>query len=514
MAEPKIAGAEVTFGADEQLVSTTDLRGVITYANPIFCEVAGFSAQELNQKNHNIVRHPDMPSAAFADLWGNLKAGKHWRGMVKNRCKNGDFYWVDAYVTPIIEQGKVTGYQSVRVLPTQQQKASANRLYQRINEGKALPWHLSEHAKVKWSILTLLLLALLTLPLWLSGASLSGVNLVLILLLALTLKAELVDTPTFIAQLKRQNDSVSRHVFAGFGPVSVIEFSLGLLAAKVRTILGRTADSAKQVRSVADALSNTAQHSAQSIEKQSFELQQVAAAMNQMSTATAEITQTIVSSGERIAVVNQHCQGTQIQVEQTNTTISSLADQMAASADSAPTLVAEADKVSDLMNEILGIADQTNLLALNASIEAARAGEQGRGFAVVADEVRNLSTRTHKVTEEIGSSIQLMQKKLHQWQQDMSAGAQAAQQALETSGSNKQMIEEIGEQMNALSDLAMQISAASEQQGATIEEVNRNINNLNDGANENVKLANEVNESLAGLKLSAKKLTQLADTFG
>ncbi|MCR3891974.1 PAS domain-containing protein [Aeromonas caviae] len=80
---------EVDFPANEQLVSTTDLQGVITYANDHFCRVAGYSRAELIGQHHNMVRHPDMPKAAFADLWGKLKQGKPWRGMVKNRCKVG-----------------------------------------------------------------------------------------------------------------------------------------------------------------------------------------------------------------------------------------------------------------------------------------------------------------------------------------------------------------------------------------------------------------------------------------
>ena len=105
---------EVDFPSNEQLVSTTDLQGVITYANDHFCRVAGYSRAEMIGQHHNMVRHPDMPKAAFADLWGKLKQGKPWRGMVKNRCKDGRYYWVDAYVTPIFEQGRISGYQSVR----------------------------------------------------------------------------------------------------------------------------------------------------------------------------------------------------------------------------------------------------------------------------------------------------------------------------------------------------------------------------------------------------------------
>ena len=87
-----ITNVERTFTEQEQLVSTTDLNGIITYANPEFCEVAGYSLEELIGQHHNVVRHPDMPKAAFKDLWEKLKRGDSWRGMVKNRCKNGDYY--------------------------------------------------------------------------------------------------------------------------------------------------------------------------------------------------------------------------------------------------------------------------------------------------------------------------------------------------------------------------------------------------------------------------------------
>ncbi len=133
-----VINEEVTFSADEELVSTTDLRGVITYANDVFCRVAGYELDELVGKNHNIVRHPDMPKAAFKDLWTALEAGKNWRGAVKNRCKDGRYYWVDAYVTPIFENGKLVGYQSVRFNLQPELKRTAEKAYQAINQGKPL----------------------------------------------------------------------------------------------------------------------------------------------------------------------------------------------------------------------------------------------------------------------------------------------------------------------------------------------------------------------------------------
>ena len=128
---------EVRMQDDQFLVSKTDLKGMLTFVNPDFIEISGFSEAELIGKNHNMVRHPDMPAAAFEDLWNSVKAGKPWTGFVKNRCKNGDYYWVDANVTPISENGRVTGYMSVRNKPTRTQINEAETLYQKINAGKA-----------------------------------------------------------------------------------------------------------------------------------------------------------------------------------------------------------------------------------------------------------------------------------------------------------------------------------------------------------------------------------------
>ncbi|MDP3030886.1 MAG: methyl-accepting chemotaxis protein [Rhodocyclaceae bacterium] len=127
---------EKAFPVGKYLVSKTDPRGIITYCNDAFIELSGFAKEELIGKSHNIVRHPDMPAAAFADLWQTVKAGRPWRGRVKNRCKDGDHYWVDAFVVPLRKNGETTGYMSVRSEPTRDQVRAAEALYQKINAGQ------------------------------------------------------------------------------------------------------------------------------------------------------------------------------------------------------------------------------------------------------------------------------------------------------------------------------------------------------------------------------------------
>ena len=131
-----VTGREVVMEDNSTLVSTTDLKGQITYVNPAFVAISGFDESELIGASHNIVRHPDMPPAAFEDLWNTVKAGDPWRGFVKNRCKNGDHYWVDAFVTPIFKGGQIAGYQSVRSKPAREDIQAVEKLYDKLNSGK------------------------------------------------------------------------------------------------------------------------------------------------------------------------------------------------------------------------------------------------------------------------------------------------------------------------------------------------------------------------------------------
>ena len=135
---------EVKLTPGQNIVSKTTPKGVITYINRDFIEISGFTEPELIGQAHNLIRHPDMPQAAFKDLWDTVKAGKPWRGIVKNRCKNGDFYWVEANVTPIWSSGQIVEYMSVRTRPTEQQIRAAEALYARMNAGEVVQPPLAE----------------------------------------------------------------------------------------------------------------------------------------------------------------------------------------------------------------------------------------------------------------------------------------------------------------------------------------------------------------------------------
>lgn len=133
-----VTGQEKSYSDHINIISTTTLKGAIESINEDFLVTSGFSEEELLGKSHNIVRHPDMPAAAFADLWQTVKSGKPWMGLVKNRCKNGDHYWVNAYVTPVFHGDQITGYQSVRVKPEREYVYRAEKVYKRLNVGKSI----------------------------------------------------------------------------------------------------------------------------------------------------------------------------------------------------------------------------------------------------------------------------------------------------------------------------------------------------------------------------------------
>ena len=129
-----VTNNEYDFPADELLMSTTDTKGVLTHCNAAFARVSGFTMEELMGQPHNMIRHPDMPPEAYKDMWSTIGRGRSWTGFVKNRRKNGDFYWVQAHVTPIMRQGKPVGYISVRTKPTREQVQAAEALYARVKQ--------------------------------------------------------------------------------------------------------------------------------------------------------------------------------------------------------------------------------------------------------------------------------------------------------------------------------------------------------------------------------------------
>jgi aerotaxis receptor len=131
MKRPEPINEEYTF-SEGLIVSSTDTKGIITYANRKFCEIAGYAKSELVGKNHNIVRHPDMPKAAFKEVWETLQKGAAWNGIVKNLRKDGRYYWVYSHITPILSDGTLTGYTAARRPATKTEIIEIQPLYEKL----------------------------------------------------------------------------------------------------------------------------------------------------------------------------------------------------------------------------------------------------------------------------------------------------------------------------------------------------------------------------------------------
>jgi PAS domain S-box-containing protein len=504
---------EQVFSETQQLVSITDLDGKITYANNEFCEISGYTIEELVGQHHNIVRHPSMPKAAFADLWSKLKQEDSWRGMVKNRCENGDYYWVDAYVTPVYENEKVTGYQSVRTLPSNEQKQNAQQLYDALNNRNSIT-DIQSNINLK-RFITMGIVTLSILVNWIVTESIvsSIVFLICMSLVFLVFSQELFSFPNYVAKTKALFDSPSRIVFSGKGPLNIISYPLELYKARIRTILGRSRDSGRKLVNFASELEVSSEKMLKGIEEESSHLAQFATAITEMSATIDEVSSNTNQTHDKVLVVQNECQNNIQVIEMSQNKINNLANDVDKAASNALELVTDVTKISTIMSEIQGIADQTNLLALNAAIEAARAGEQGRGFAVVADEVRTLASRTQEATVHIQASVIGLQNTLKEWSQVMLVNKANAESCSEDSSKIKQTMETIVNNVSDVSDMTAQIATAAEEQSVVANEITRSVYIIDDISKQNSILANQVHDYGISVNKCAEDIEKLSSTF-
>ncbi|WP_026376097.1 methyl-accepting chemotaxis protein [Aestuariibacter salexigens] len=507
----QVVDRENDFDAKLQLVSTTDTRGIITYANNAFCEVAGYTESELVGKNHNIVRHPDMPKAAFKEMWDHIATGTPWRGVVKNLCKDGRYYWVDAFVTPIFEQQKLVGYQSVRVKPERRVVQRAEQLYAALNNG---------NTKVlkEWSTERLGAAAAVALvgciTIGIIGGLWAGVtSAVLIAVMAWLFSVELFQIPRVANDIKNDYDSVSRLVFHGKGTASVFRFRQGLTEAMQRTMLGRMQDASSQLQDVAESLMSFVEQTSAAIHQQKSAVENIADAVGTLSQSSQDVVNSTDQTRDGVTETHQQCVTAQELIVTGRDTVSTLAGIVENAAATADKLVTESDKVASTMSEIEAIADQTNLLALNAAIEAARAGESGRGFSVVADEVRALSTRTQQSAGDIVSNLDTMRGILNQWVSTMHESRDSALLSVEQANESAQAIATIHDKVSRIADYTQQVVDASTQQEKVCGSVEEQIISLRGVAQKNDEIAGNMEQSAKSLTRSIKALAGIAKAF-
>ena len=474
---------ERTFPTQQRLISTTDVKGQITYCNDAFIDISGFTREELLRAPHNLVRHPDVPPAVFQHMWDTLKSGRPWMGIVKNRSKNGDHYWVNAYVTPILENNQVVGYESVRVKPTAEQIRRAEVLYQRINTGKSaipkrdtwlpvlqnwLPFVLISQIGFligmtlghSWGFL---LAAGLSIPLGLIGLTWQNRGIKRLLQLA----AQSTSDP-LIAQMYTDSSGVQAR----------LEMAMLSQDARLRTCLTRLQDTAEHLTNQAKQADALAHNSSAGLERQRQETDQVATAINEMAATTLEVASNVARTAIATQDANRLTSAGRTIASETREAIQRLSVSVGETGETVTRLAQDSNEIGGVVDVIKGIADQTNLLALNAAIEAARAGEMGRGFAVVADEVRSLAQRTAESTGQIHQLIAKLQRTAEEAVMTMEIGRKQADEGVERVQKADDALAGISEAVANITDMANQIAAAAEEQSAVADEVNRSITTI------------------------------------
>lgn len=509
---------ERTFPANQHLISATDTKGKITYCNDAFVEVSGYSRSELIGSPHNIVRHVDMPSQAFGIMWQHLKAGKSWMGMVKNRCKTGEFYWVSAYVTPIFEKGQVTGYESVRVKPTAGQVASAEALYARLRAGKS-PVSLAQHftaivqdLSVPVIISALNLAAVHFLPFWGGVATTAASAIAFGYLARQRIERHLKRIKGCVT--RSFDDPVSSLVYSNaYGGAGQLEMILISGEARLNTALTLVTDLARKVTQAAEESSKLALKTEQSLTEQRAETDLTATAMTEMAASIMEVAQNIQQTAMEAKIANDLVSQGQSVADSTGSAIQLLAKTVTSISEAVDRLASETQQIMTAAGLIDSIADQTNLLALNAAIEAARAGEMGRGFAVVADEVRALANKTRESTKQIQEIISVLKNGADEAVNIAKMGISEADHGVQQVLAAQEALQGINDAVQRITNMSLQMATASDQQAHVAEDIARQINNVAVTADQSSRDANTAAQRGSDLEQSSQSLHILVERF-
>jgi len=496
----------------QQIISVTDTKGKYLYVNDYFCEQSGFSSDELLQMNRKDLLLNSMPKKVLEELSSTLNKGFSWQGVLAMKSKKNNPLWLDAFVTPQYENGKIIGFQSISTIAKPTLVNSAQKIYQAINNQSTSATFEITPAHKFFFLVTLSCLAQLYI-FSTFGWKVSALAAISALTPIIVFWQDIIPTAMRAQHMRKMYDSVSRKIYFGSGTASIFNFNFSMIKTKIKAILERTLDAANPIRAIMDNVKQGVDITRENLDQQKIVIQQLSVAMHQMQSSTNEIASNTVTTAGDLDDTFSQCEEAQQGIYDTTDKIKNLAKEVETASASAHSLTESANSVGELMGDIQSIADQTNLLALNAAIEAARAGEQGRGFAVVADEVRNLSSRTQDSAKQIHVRLSAMLHTIEQWVELMNQNKNEAEHCVQTAESSNDKIEAVVNKVQKVSSLAAQIATAAEQQSVVSNEMNNHIEDIHQITDKTWRQTDVVSEQMVALENSVEEIANVANTF-